>query len=329
MNKTILDPHLHYEDWILTETDFDPEQLNYKETVFTIGNGYLGTRGSFAEGYPGAVAATLINGVYDDVPIYYTELVNCPDWLPVYILIDDEEFRLDKGEMFSYQRQLDLKRGILSRKISWRSPNGKTIDLYFEYFASQADRNVLGLRIQLTPIDFDGTIRIRGSIDGNPEDNDGFNPWLILDRGYGEASSWLQVRTRTSRIELAMAFKLAISEATAIFRDISVPGFPTVEAKFDAVRGVTVTVDKLVTVFTSRDIENPIEAAGDKLQNLPSYEDLRKSHEQAWEAIWHHSDIIIEGSAQAQLVLRYNLYELRVSAIAEIHVSDVSPEQLV
>ena len=64
MNDNILDPHLGYEDWILTETDFDPEQLNYKETVFTVGNGYLGTRGSFAEGYPGAVAATLINGVY-------------------------------------------------------------------------------------------------------------------------------------------------------------------------------------------------------------------------------------------------------------------------
>ena len=314
MYKNILDPHLRYEDWILTENYFDPEQLNYKETVFTIGNGYLGTRGSFAEGYPGAVAATLINGVYDDVPIYYTELVNCPDWLPLYIILDDEEFRLDKGEMFSFQRQLDLKRGILSRKIGWRSPNGKTIDLYFERFASLASQSVLGLRVQLTPIDFDGTIRIRGSIDGNPEDNDGFNPWLILSQGYGEASSWLQVRTRTSRIQLGMAFKLVISEATATFRDISVPGFPTVEAKFDAVRGVTVTVEKLVTVFTSRDIENPIQAACDKLQKLPNYEDLRKSHEQAWEKIWHHSDIVIEGSAQAQLVLRYNLFQLLISA---------------
>ena len=130
MNETILDPHLHYSDWILTENYFDSEQLNYKETVFTIGNGYLGTRASFEEGYPGAVAATLINGVYDDVPVYYTELVNCPDWLPLYIIIDDEEFRLDKGEMFGYERQLDLKRGILSRKITWRSPNGKTIYLY-------------------------------------------------------------------------------------------------------------------------------------------------------------------------------------------------------
>ncbi|MGB6295425.1 MAG: beta-phosphoglucomutase [Rivularia sp. (in: cyanobacteria)] len=314
MDKNILDPHLRYEDWILTENYFDPEQLNYKETVFTIGNGYLGTRGSFEEGYPGAVAATLINGVYDDVPIYYTELVNCPDWLPLYIIIDDEEFRLDKGELFNYQRQLDLKRGILSRKIGWRSPNGKTIDLHFERFASFADQNVLGLRIQLTPIDFDGTIRIRGSIDGNPEDNDGFNPWLILDQDYSEASSCLLVRTRTSHIELGMAFKLVISGTKPRFRDISVPGFPTVESRFDVVRGVTVSVEKLVTVFTSRDIEHPIQAACDKLQKLPSYEDLRNHHEQAWGKIWYYSDIVIEGSAQAQLVLRYNLFQLLISA---------------
>ena len=314
MNENILDPHLVYSDWILTETEFDPEQLNYKETVFTIGNGYLGTRGSFEEGLPGSQAATFINGLYDNVPIYYTELVNCPDWLPLYIIIDNEEFRLDKGEILSYQRQLDLKRGILSRKISWCSPNGKTIDLYFERFASQAEQNVLALRIQLTPIDFDGKIGIRASIDGNPENHEGFNHWLTLDQGYGSASTWLKARTRSSRCQLGMAFKLAISGTKAEYQNIGVPGFPTVKAKFDGIRGETITVDKLVTVFNSRDVETPAQEAWDKLQELPSYEELLKNHQQAWEAIWNCSDIVIEGSTQAQLAIRYNLFQILICA---------------
>ncbi|HBL13837.1 MAG TPA: hypothetical protein DD379_21060, partial [Cyanobacteria bacterium UBA11162] len=70
--------HFIYKDWDVIETKFDPSQLHHKETVFTVGNGYLGTRGSFEEGYPGAMGATLIQGVYDDVPIVYTELANCP-----------------------------------------------------------------------------------------------------------------------------------------------------------------------------------------------------------------------------------------------------------
>ncbi|MEO1761422.1 MAG: beta-phosphoglucomutase [Cyanobacteria bacterium J06629_18] len=314
MDDFTLDPHLLYSDWILTETEFDPKQVNYKETVFTIGNGYLGTRGSFEEGLPGTEAATFINGLYDDVPIYYTELVNCPDWLPLYITIDNEEFRLDKGKILSYQRQLNLKHGVLSRKISWCSPNGKTIDLYFERFTSQPEQHVLALRIQLTPIDFDGKIGIRASINGNPENHEGFNHWLVLDQGYSSAITWLQARTRGSRCQLGMAFKLAISGTIAEYRGIKVPGFPSVEAKFEAKAGETITVDKLVTIFTSREVESPIQAARDKLKELPSYEELLKNHQKAWQEIWDCCDIVIEGSTQAQLAIRYNLFQLLICA---------------
>ncbi|MCI0555850.1 MAG: hypothetical protein L0287_33315 [Anaerolineae bacterium] len=32
--------------WILSEDSFDPKKQHHKETVFTIGNGYLCTRGA-------------------------------------------------------------------------------------------------------------------------------------------------------------------------------------------------------------------------------------------------------------------------------------------
>ena len=98
---------LTYTDWTLIELQFDPQQLHPRETVFTIGNGYLGTRGSFEEGYPNAQPATLIHGVYDDVPVVYTELANCPDWLSLAIIVNGERFRLDRGEIIHYERQLD------------------------------------------------------------------------------------------------------------------------------------------------------------------------------------------------------------------------------
>jgi len=197
------DPHLLYQDWLLTETQFIPDQLNYKETIFTIGNGYLGTRGSLEEGYPGSNSATLINGVYDDIPIFFTELANCPNWLPLTISVEGEEFRLDRGELVSYQRQLDLKRGLLSRKLRWRSPKGKTLDIAYERFASQADQHVLAQRCEITPVGCEGDFKVQAGIDGTPE-NDGFNHWTILEQGHdaegdGGPSVWLHVRTRKSR----------------------------------------------------------------------------------------------------------------------------------
>lgn len=150
--------HLTYTDWTVRETQFEPDQFRYRETVFTIGNGYLGTRGSFEEGYSQASSATFIHGVYDEVPIVYTELANCPDWLPFTITIDGDRFRLEKGEILSYERKLDLRQGILSRSVRWRSPNNQTIDIHFERFASLADEHILALRCQITPVDFAAAI---------------------------------------------------------------------------------------------------------------------------------------------------------------------------
>jgi kojibiose phosphorylase len=312
---------LLYTDWTVTEPHFDPAQLRTRETVFTLGNGYLGTRGSFEEGYPQAVPATFIHGVYDDVPVIYTELANCPDWLSLVIIIDGGQFRLDRGEILHYERQLDLRDGVLSRVVRWRSPTGKTLELRFERFASLADPHVLGLRCEITPIDFDGTIAVQSSLSGYPE-NQGFDHWEQLDRdtiaqGLAqdlEQSIWLRVRTRGSHIELGMAAKIAMIGTDASLQVTNPPGYHTLTSTFTVTAGQTISVEKVVTVFTSQEEELPLQAAQTKLADLPSYAMLLEAHRQAWKTVWQHSDIEIEGDRTAQLAVRYNLFQLIISA---------------
>ncbi|MEH2206955.1 MAG: beta-phosphoglucomutase [Nostoc sp.] len=305
--------HFIYTDWILIENQFDPEQLHSKETVFTIGNGYLGSRGSFEEGYPHALPATFIHGVYDDVPVVYTELVNCPDWLPLIVIVNGDRFRLDRGEILSYDRQLDLRQGLLIRSVRWRSPSGNTIDISFERFASLADPHVLALRCHLTPIDFEGLIEVQASINGYPE-NQGLNHWEELDQGKTNQGIWLQRRTRNSRIELGMAVKVTILGTEASLQINTAPGYPTLSTTFFAKAQQTVTVEKLVTVFTSREIEAPVPAAQEKLAHLPDYATLLKANEQAWNEVWQQSDILIEGDSTATFAVRYNLFQLLIAA---------------
>jgi beta-phosphoglucomutase len=304
--------HFIYTDWILTETQFDPEQLQSKETVFTIGNGYLGTRGSFEEGYPHALPATFIHGVYDDVPVVYTELVNCPDWLPLVVIVNGDRFRLDQGEILGYDRQLDLRQGLLSRTLRWRSPGGNTIDISFERFASLADPHVLALRCHLTPVDFDGLIEVQASINGYPE-NQGFNHWEGLDQGKTDEGIWLQRHTRNSRIELCMAAKVTILGTEASLQVSTAPGYPTLTTNFLAKAEQTVTVEKLVTVFTSRDIQTPVAAAQEKLAHLSDYATLLKANQEAWDEVWQQSDILIEGDSTATFAVRYNLFQLLIA----------------
>jgi beta-phosphoglucomutase len=313
--------NLIYTNWTVIEPQFDPEQLHARETVFTIGNGYLGTRGSFEEGYPQALPATLLHGVYDDVPVLYTELANCPDWLSLVVIVNGDRFRLDRGEILHYERQLDLHSGVLSRSVRWRSPTGTILDLRFERFASLAEAQVLGLRVQITPIALDGTtspdtgyaIEVQSSINGYPE-NQGFDHWERLDQGHTAADIWIQMRTRSTRIELAMAAKMTIVGINATTQVMNTPGYPTLTTSFNAIVGQTITIEKLVTVFTSQETPDPVTAAKTKLANLPAYGILLESHQQAWNALWQHSDIEIEGNSKAQLAVRYNLFQLLIAA---------------
>jgi beta-phosphoglucomutase len=305
--------NLIYTNWTLIESQFDPEQLHARETVFTIGNGYLGTRGSFEEGYPQALPATLLHGVYDDVPVLYTELANCPDWLSLVVIVNGDRFRLDRGEILHYERQLDLHSGILSRSVRWRSPTGSILDLRFERFASLADLHVLGLRVQITPIETDCTIEVQSSLNGYPE-NQGFDHWERLDQGHTAADIWLQMRTRSTRIELGIAARMTVVGINATTQVMNTPGYPTLTTSFDAIVGQTITIEKLVTVFTSQETPEPVTAAKTKLAELPAYSLLFDAHQQAWNNLWQHSDIEIEGNSKAQLAVRYNLFQLLIAA---------------
>jgi kojibiose phosphorylase len=309
--------HLTYTDWSVIETQFEPAQLHYKETVFTLGNGYLGTRGSLEEGYLGAMSATLIHGVYDDVPVVHTELANCPDWLPLVVIVNGDRFRLDQGEILSYRRQLDVRRGVLSRVVRWRSGSGYTVDIHFERFASLADQHVVALRCQVTPLDFEGTIEVQAGINGYP-DNQGVMHWEWLNQGdittdEGNRATWLHVRTRNSGIELGMAKRLTVSDGASV-RVTGCQGYPALAASIPVQSGQTVTVEKVVSVFTSREEKVPAQAAQDKLRQLPNYATLLSAHEAAWNEVWQSSDVVIEGDTKAQLAIRYNLFQILITA---------------
>jgi kojibiose phosphorylase len=303
---------------MVTEAEFDPARLHHQETVFTLSNGYLGTRGSFEEGYPGDRPATLIHGVYDAVPIHHTELANCPDWLSLEVRVDGERFRLDRGEVLGYRRRLDLRRGVLRREVRWRSPGGRTLDLDYERFASMADPHALALRCRVTSVDFEGEVQVRAGLDGHV-DNQGFVHWEWLDQGEvpGPGSPapgpgvWLHSRTRESGIEVGMAARLAAEGAgdlRAGTQDCAAN--PSMELTGRLGPGQTLAVEKVVSVYTSRDIEAPARAARENLAGLPGYAALLAAHTVAWADAWAAGDVVVEGDPLVQLAVRYNLFQL-------------------
>jgi trehalose/maltose hydrolase-like predicted phosphorylase len=298
-------------DWNVVETEFDPSRLHHQETVFTLGNGYVGTRGTFEEGYPHDSPATMIHGIYDDVAIASTELVNCPNWLPFVVKVAGERFRMDSGEILHYERCLDLRLGIVSRDVRWRSPAGHTVEFHFERFASLANQHFLAIRCQITSIDFEGDIEVEVGFHPEPR-TQGVKHWQTLKQGGLDNLIWLHSQTLHSAIEFGMAAKLIVEgeETASVCVRQGEHHNSTLVTTLQVEPEKTVTLEKIVTLYTSREIPTPAEAALIRLVAAPSYSTLLAAHIAAWERVWQDSDVVIEGDRLSQLSIRYNLFQL-------------------
>ena len=304
--------------WIVEEAGFCPEHLQRYETLFTLGNGYLGTRGSFEERYPSAQPLTLIHGVYDDAPIVHTELANAPNWLALEIRLGDHRFRLDQGEILNFRRRLDLRHGLLTRQVRWRGPDGHTFDVEFERFVSMADPHVMAVRVQVTSADYEGAIAFNAGLDGMV-DNDGLRHWHWVDQGGTGEGRWayLTLATRHTHITVAEAASLDVVGKFPVeygFEDC--PWYPRLTAVTRIVPGDTVMATKVISVFTSREAEDVTHSALEELQRATGvgYTMLREAHCAVWDALWSRSDVIIEGDDLAQRAIRFSLFHLLIAA---------------
>jgi beta-phosphoglucomutase len=304
-------------NWQISEDHFEPANLHHQETVFTIGNGYLGTRGAFEEGYPGQTAATLVHGVFDDVPIVYTELANAPDWLYLELWINGAQFRLDQGRLLTYHRSLNLSNGTLRREVRWQSPQGATVEVEIERFASLADEHLLAMRYQVQALDFSGTLELRAGINGQV-DNESFKHWQEPEQGRIERQrAYLKQRTRGTHIELCEAFYLDVNGEAAVNYDYwDSRGMPALVARTAVKPGEKVEAIKLVAIYTSRDTADPTGASTKKLAEgiAQRYNGLYKANQEAWKQEWERCNVTIEGDEQADRTLRHSLFQLLIAA---------------
>jgi kojibiose phosphorylase len=336
--------------WCIEEREFNPVQLRSQETVYTVGNGYFATRGTFEEDYPKATPGTLLAGVFDKIAVGKEELANVPDWLPIKLFVNDERFRLDHGKLLDYQRTLDMRYGILRRTVRWESPGGIRIRVTSERFASLADEHVGAMRYSVTVEEHPGRgekveVLLWSALDMAVGNHDLLHWESVEQRRDGELI-WLHAQTRHSSVQLVQAMSFTSRDCAFKKELIRSDTSPSIRLYKQLADGETLTAEKLVVMYTSRDVENVLETAidhhhkilqssaspaepgkhytllveGDDRTNpcvhVDPYDTLLVDHKKAWEDYWKVSDVIIEGDDKAQQAIRYNIYQLRISAPA-------------
>src|SRR5919107_5114623 len=110
------------------------------ESLFALGNGHIGLRGNLDEGEPAGLPGTYLNGFHEVRPLPYAEtaygnpeagetVLNVTDGKLVRLLVDDELFDVRYGELVEHERELDLRAGVLHRRVHWRSPVGQEVKI--------------------------------------------------------------------------------------------------------------------------------------------------------------------------------------------------------
>jgi len=313
-------------NWVITETEFIQEYQRNFETIFCLGNGYMGLRSATEEEYHGAERGFYVAGLFDTFPGEVPELPNIADWTNVEITLDDEVFSLSRGTVYEYMRQLHLNTGEVIRILEWESPSGKRTRLVFRRFVSMSNLHIAAVKIEITPINYSGKITLLAGINGQAV-NGGVQHFKEGSaRFFQDSTISLTSRTQESNIGLSLAVThLFAKDGCGIVVEEKVKTGRRqifLSTEYDVMQGETFRMDTIAAVHTSRD---PELRSGEKLSDKEletitkmelekaaesGYEKLFTAHAEAWEQIWKKSDIGIDGPDFDQLAIRFSLFHI-------------------
>jgi kojibiose phosphorylase len=330
--------------WQVVEDGFDPALANRYETLFTVGNGYLGTRGALDEGHAGALAGTFLRGVFDHHDSAVVDLVKAPDWVALTIVVDGVRLDVTSASVVRHRRVLDMRDGTLSRETVFEDRDGRRTRVETVRFASSADQHLCCLRARITPENHAASIEVRSGVDGTWHNLDRrpfyaepppadpqmkWHKWAKsrhldeTDRG-GSAGGgvYLEMRTIDTGITIGYAAATTVSAPAA-----PAPVDAAVAERYRAVEqvararvdaGQTLTVEKLVTIYTSRDVPatDVRQACADELRRHAEagLAVCSERNRAAWAATWADSDVTIDGDTEANRAVRFSVYELLIAA---------------
>lgn len=334
--------------WKVVETAFAPEDLRFSESLMSLGNGAFGLRGNLEEDYAGDThRGTYIGGVWfpdktrvgwwkNGYPRYFGKVINAMNLIGLRVFINGEALDLDQTKASSFYRELDMKEGILRRRMTVGFPQGEVV-VEVERFVSMKDKSLLALRYQVTP-SFDCRIRMEPYLDGlvhNEDSNYEETFWEQLDCGHQpeDNTAFLLSRTRenpfdTPRFAVAAAFyaKTNLKGQGGESR----PGYAGLFYESQVAAGEGVQLDKLVNLVTDRDhpmdqlVAESLSKAASSAQK--GYDAAREAHVAAWDHKWQTADVVIEGDQAAQQGIRFNLFHLLSTYTGEDARLNIGPK---
>lgn len=318
------------DSWMLAYEGLDPAHESHREALTTLGNGYLATRGAAPESHDDGVhyPGTYLAGVYNRLTTHLggrsvtdEHLVNAPNWLPLDLRVSGGDWWSAGGlAALADRRELDLRRGLLTRRTLLATTDGRRLRLTQQRLVSMRTPHVAALQSTLVTEGWSGTVEFRSGIDITVVNNNVAEYAQLANRHLipieitevDTATLVVEVETSTSHVLIAVATRTHVDGGPAVRQHMTGQGQPAHVIELGLAAGVPVVVDKVAAYATSRDpaIASPQLAAVTHAGQAGSFAALRRDHEQAWRHLWGRFEVTVEGDTEISLGVNLAIFHL-------------------
>lgn len=309
--------------WNIIIEGFNKADITKHESIFSLGNGAMGTRANFEEDYTGdTLQGSYIGGVYypdktrvgwwkNGYPEYFAKVLNAPSWIGLHIKINGELLDLNTClEVKNFRRQLNMKEGWYERSFTAMLPNHQEIEVKVLRFLSLRYDELGALRYEITPLTTEATIEIESYLDSGIKNSDANwdeRFWNTLEISSEDNFATILAETKKT------GFKVHTFMQNQLFIDNKALNISPKENKKENYIGLqyevkvkqnqTFRIEKYGGYSRSNDYST-------LSKSIALFDSLLENQREDWATIWETSDIVIEGDEKAQQSIRFNIFQL-------------------
>ena len=325
--------YLVQDEWSIIEEGFHADYSQITESIFSLGNGMMGQRANFEEGYSGhTLQGSYVAGIYypdktkvgwwkNGYPEYFAKVLNAPSWIGLDIEINGIALDLATCEVEDFRRELNMREGYLQRTFTARLSDGSRILVSATRFCSMADPEMGTIRYSITALDDAIEVSMEAYVDAgivNQDSNYDEKFWIPRGAKAKRTVAWVLAETKKTGFQVATAMKLQLvkdgEELEVKSAKKEREDYAGVKIKQKIKGGQTLTVYKYAGVLSSLNHtpDTLVEGSLEKVRAAASvgFDQLLAAHAEAWANTWQGADIEIKGDVAAQQAIRFNIFQL-------------------
>jgi kojibiose phosphorylase len=304
------------ESWLVRETSWERSDQGVREAQFTLGNGYICSRGVLEEIPYDARPGTYLAGLYDEAGSQVTEIVNLPNPINFKIIAQGEKIDVVAMDIVSHNRALDMRKGLLKRRTIYSTASKERFDYQSLRFFSMTNPHIGAMQIHFTPLDADADIIVETFTDTSMTNrgilSEGRKRHFEVNKFTNKRNiNYVCVRTFQKKVSVGYANFFNVTATTEIY---------TTSEKVKRLyvkKGDTITFTKIFAIHSSRDLDlkgklerRAISSAAKAAKK--GFQKLLKQHIDSWRVKWDMADIDIRPDANLQTALRFNIYHMLI-----------------